>query len=475
MSLSAFGQIEHDVNKNGGNTESNSINDIDSIRFIGNSMEIILNNGTVESHTISHINNVTFSGQSIGSVDYMNCEAATINGLIVEGTGVLNGVFIEVDYTGGNGGLHNGQIVNSTGVTGLTAELVAGNFSIGAGTLTFIITGTPNSSGVATFPINIGGETCDLTVYVNPSEVQSLNCFGATIYGTLLEGAVANGVYIEVDYTGGNGGFHNGQIVNSTGNTGLTAELMAGNFAIGAGTLTYTITGTANSSGTAIFALNVGGQTCNLEVAVVYPWALGAVFCSDTTEIVNVTNPITGKVWMDRNLGAVRAAFHGSDYGSYGDLYQWGRGPDGHQCRNSATTYTLSASDQPGHGLFILSNSLPCDWRTPQNGTLWQGTNGINNPCPIGYRLPTKTEFDAELSSWISNDASGAYNSPLKWSLNGGRYPTDGSINAVGNGGNAWSSTLNGSYSYTIGFLSNNAFVNSPLRANGAAVRCIKD
>jgi serine/threonine protein kinase len=72
------------------------------------------------------------------------------------------------------------------------------------------------------------------------------------------------------------------------------------------------------------------------------------------TAVVNVTNPATGRVWMDRNLGASRAATSSTDAQAYGDLYQWGRAADGHQKRTSATTTTLSSGDQPGHGSFIL-------------------------------------------------------------------------------------------------------------------------
>lgn len=98
---------------------------------------------------------------------------------------------------------------------------------------------------------------------------------------------------------------------------------------------------------------------------------------------------------------------------AYGDLYQWGRAADGHQKRNSPTTSTLSSSDQPGHGSFILAPP-PLDWRSPQNDNLWQGVNGVNNPWPVGYRLPTEAEWEAEEQTWSSSDAAGAFASPLK-------------------------------------------------------------
>jgi hypothetical protein len=244
--------------------------------------------------------------------------------------------------------------------------------------------------------------------------IMTLNCSAATNNGTLTAGVAASGVSFVVPYTGGSGGTHSGQVVASTGVTGLTATLAAGAFANGNGNLTFTISGTPSAAGTASFALNIGGQSCVLSRSVTsggsYP--AGSVFCaSGPAAVVDVTNPATGKTWMDRNLGASQVATFPLDTSAYGDLYQWGRGSDGHQCRNSPTTSTLSSTDQPGHGSFIFS---PSDWRSPQNGNLWQGLSGINNPCPSGYRLPTEAELNSERLSWISNNAAGAFASPLK-------------------------------------------------------------
>ncbi|MGR0482066.1 MAG: hypothetical protein ACTFAL_11865 [Candidatus Electronema sp. V4] len=103
-----------------------------------------------------------------------------------------------------------------------------------------------------------------------------------------------------------------------------------------------------------------------------------------------------------------------TDTEAYGDLYQWGREKDGHEKRTSGTTATLSALDNLGHGNFITSNITPYDWRSPQNNNLWQGVNGVNNPCPTGFRLPTKDEWQGKINSWISKNAAGAFASPLK-------------------------------------------------------------
>lgn len=193
------------------------------------------------------------------------------------------------------------------------------------------------------------------------------------------------------------------------------------------------------------------------------------------TEVVEVTNPETGRIWMDRNLGASRAAISSDDTEAYGDLYQWGRAADGHESRTSGTISTLSSSDTPGHGNFILVSSEPYDWRNPQNDNLWQGVSGTNNPCPSGYRLPTEAEWEAERASWSSNDATGAFASPLKLTVAGGRTYSYGFLYNVGSAGTYWSGTAIGTSSHSLSFFSSNASMGFGSRANGFSVRCIKD
>jgi uncharacterized protein (TIGR02145 family) len=186
----------------------------------------------------------------------------------------------------------------------------------------------------------------------------------------------------------------------------------------------------------------------------------------------------TGRIWMDRNLGATRVATSSTDAAAYGDFYQWGRGADGHQLLNSPNTDTKSSTDQPGNGNFILEsdNSNPYDWRIPQNPNLWQGVNGDNNPCPSGFRLPTAAEWDAERLSWSSNDAVGAFTSPLKLPLAGYRSFYNGGISLLGTDGYYWSSTVNGFYSRSLSFRPLGANVTiTDYRANGNSVRCIKN
>jgi hypothetical protein len=215
------------------------------------------------------------------------------------------------------------------------------------------------------------------------------------------------------------------------------------------------------------------GTTVTLSVNIGPSYPAGTVHCNGTpTAVVDVTNPTTGKTWMDRNLGASRAATSSTDANAYGDLYQWGRRSDGHQCRNSTTTTILSSTDQPGNGNFIIGSS---DWRNPQNNNLWQGVNGVNNPCPNGYRLPTETEINAERLSWSANTSVGAFASPLKLPMAGIRSNSIGSLFNVGSFGYYWSSTVSGTESRGLFFSSGAANMIISIRANGLSVRCIKN
>jgi len=189
----------------------------------------------------------------------------------------------------------------------------------------------------------------------------------------------------------------------------------------------------------------------------------------------DVYNPKTGKIWMDRNLGATQVATSSTDEASYGDLYQWGRSTDGHQIRTSETTSDLSITDTPGHANFILAPSSPYDWLSNQKTNLWQSVSGVNNPCPTGYRIPTDTELDAERASWSSNNAAGAFASPLKLPMAGLRSNFNGSLSSVGSFGCYWSSIVDGTYSRRLNFSSSDAYVFSTYRAFGGSVRCLKE
>ena len=128
------------------------------------------------------------------------------------------------------------------------------------------------------------------------------------------------------------------------------------------------------------------------------------ITCIHAQSVESVTNANTGRTWMNRNLGASQVAVSITDDSAYGSLFQWGRQADGHQLRTSSSTSVVSQTEIPANDLFIWGGD---DWLSPENNNLWQGVNGINNPFPEGFRVPTAAEWQEEMSSWSSTDGEG--------------------------------------------------------------------
>jgi uncharacterized protein (TIGR02145 family) len=186
--------------------------------------------------------------------------------------------------------------------------------------------------------------------------------------------------------------------------------------------------------------------------------------------VVDITSS-SGKIWMDRNLGASQVASSANDANAYGGYFQWGRFADGHQVSNSATTTTTSNSDTPADGKFI---NVIADWRTTPNNTLWQGIGGTNNPCPNGYRVPTSTELNNEFTVLNITNTTNAASSILKIPANGYRDTTG--VLTAGSIAHFWTSTasgVNSSY-FTISSTSVTLYASTAGKGYGMAVRCIK-
>ncbi len=388
---------------------------------------------------------------------FSNCPGVA-SGALTQGSNytAASNMTITLGYTGGNGGGYAAVSQPSTGVTGLFANLAAGNFASGSGSLVFTITGTPASSGTASFSVSVGGQTCTVQIAVNPGQATVsafTNCPG-TVSGSLMQGTAytaSNNITITLNYSGGNGNGYSAQSVPSTGVTGLTATLNAGTLQAGSGSLVFNITGTPTGSGTA---------------SVTYG---------------TIASPTTGACFLDRNLGASAVATAYNDYTGYGDLFQWGRGADGHQRINwtsatagspvNGTTTTLSSSDVPGNALFITPTSSSGDWRSSQNDNLWQGVSGINNPCPGGWHVPTQPEWAAETG--ITNYTTGY--SQLKLTVAGWRVFGSGALTNANINGDYWSSSVsNGTGSTYFGMGSSSVGTTFGYRAYGFSVRCRK-
>jgi uncharacterized repeat protein (TIGR02543 family) len=140
-------------------------------------------NIVIAGKTCSLTRNISLPEASLSA---LNCNSALHTGSLVVGT-AASSVNSDIPYSGANGGTYINQSINSTGVLGLKAELVSGTLSNGAGNLNVIISGTPNTSGTASFEINIGGKTCTLTRNVNASTyIVTLDPNGGSVSTTSL-------------------------------------------------------------------------------------------------------------------------------------------------------------------------------------------------------------------------------------------------------------------------------------------------
>lgn len=234
--------------------------------------------------------------------------------------------------------------------------------------------------------------------------IAALNCASTTNNGTLRVGSAASNVTSAVPYTGGNGGTYPVQTVSSTGVTGLTATLAAGAFSNGAGTLNYTITGTPSSSGTAAFAISIGGQSCsftrvvngngsgplNIETLLIPAgtFSMG----SPTSELLREPEEEQHQVTL--------SAFRMSKYEISNALYATFL-----NARSIGSNGIYAAGAYPTEVL-IFSNSLSgLVW----SGTQWQPVAGKENFPAVNVSWYGATEFAAYAGGRLPTEAEWEY------------------------------------------------------------------
>ena len=132
--------------------------------------------------------------------------------------------------------------------------------------------------------------------------IDSIDCNSAVL-PNLVKGTAVNDAPFGVEYSGGNGGDFAKLVIQSIGVKGLTATLQKGTLENGDGTLDFTLSGTPDSGGDAIFQLNIGGKTCDVKVQVAAP----SVSISKTStrsdySVVGEIIPYTIEVKNDGNV-----------------------------------------------------------------------------------------------------------------------------------------------------------------------------
>ena len=199
-----------------------------------------------------------------------------------------------------------------------------------------------------------------------------------------------------------------------------------------------------------------------------------------------IKSDITVKYWMDRNLGATQVATGSDDVLSYGYLYQWGRGNDGHELKSSETSTTQQGANTNVN--FISGNK---DWLATKDNFRWIGQDGVAkgayDPCPTKFRLPTDRELRAEIEDYHTrgNDQHNLIDN-LKFTLAGRRNYLSGEKELESLHGYYWTSTFDTDFypDYTRGIMVQaetdlpvnfTAKTNLWERAFGFSVRCIKE
>lgn len=213
---------------------------------------------------------------------------------------------------------------------------------------------------------------------------------------------------------------------------------------------------------------------------------------------------IDGVVWAPVNCGYLKSLSYLLGY-PYGKLYQWGR----KYGQGYSTQYdesegiikdgpvSLITGQSESNQKYVFKNiSSPWDWLSSPDGTLWNsGTEDAPkktsyDPCPAGWRVPTRKELCglvANSSSWTSNSdgqngywvtGSKAYSSsaPKVFLPAAGNRRRDSQATTRTSYGYYWSSGSLDVGAYDI-FFSKNGITedDNSRRVSGYSVRCVQE
>ncbi|MEN5132789.1 FISUMP domain-containing protein [Elizabethkingia anophelis] len=199
------------------------------------------------------------------------------------------------------------------------------------------------------------------------------------------------------------------------------------------------------------------------------------------------TDPANFKEFMCQNLGATEGINPFSpEAGNHGAKYQWGYKPINEN--SSDDRYYTQADDQNNPG------KIP-GWNRKEvpNGS-WSDTSKTeNDPCPRGYRVPTKAQWQAvidnnpnveRVGSWVDSDGnytSALYfrnrsnNRTLMLPAAGFRDERNGNLYLRGYIGYYSSSSEFSYYCRYLNFLGNDVYVTNYDRTAGFSVRCVAE
>jgi hypothetical protein len=328
------------------------------------------------------------------------------------------------------------------------------------------------------------------------------NCSNPGFSANFVKGSPAT-VTFTLNYVNSPGGSF--PSFTSTTVNRITITAPSGTLNAGAGSITFTASGTPVAAGFFTIPVSIRGSTCNLQIIVLNPATTesngdpGATVGSTGVVRFNYQNQAVtyktvraadGKIWLQQNLGSPKVASNSIDAASYGHLFQWGRWDDGHQLQNSSTIVGNSSLQNPsqiasGNPGFIKSEPLSLAWwgvgslsTDTWSGNMPTSTNG-KNPCAslgAGWRMPTASEWQNVINQEGISDTYNAFQSNLRLPAGAVRFFNNGIVHVNGDIGYAWTSTADGPNAKAV-FISNayGLFISPTERGNGYPCRCIKD
>jgi uncharacterized protein (TIGR02145 family) len=203
-------------------------------------------------------------------------------------------------------------------------------------------------------------------------------------------------------------------------------------------------------------------------------------------------------VWKEfdcYNLAAIGKSTHDDPFipswRLIGGYWQWGRkGPDPSQWYDTNTEHFAHGPTGPDYNEANKDSISGWDSNYAPDGAWSDSTKTANDPCPAGYRVPTKNQWRgiienntlSNVGSWspsITNyNSAGFFGSDLMLPAAGDRSGFDGALDIRGNRGYYWSSTETGSdNAWGLNIVSGNAYTSDFYggRRHGNTIRCISE
>jgi len=236
-----------------------------------------------------------------------------------------------------------------------------------------------------------------------PGVVQSLNCSGINVLGVLEQNIFTESVIISIPYNGGNGEHYDAATFTSSGVEGFSAQLTEGDFNTGDGVIYLQVYGATEGIGTATFEINLGGQSCTVNVQVNPILAgptgvptVGSYYQGGRIAYIFQPNDGSNSAF---GAGYVPGEVHGIIVANNNiGLYPWGC--DGYSWSN----------DQTGLGWGLYNTTGYLNWGCNEPWTANPATLELNMNGYTDWVLPSSGELSLILGSyWLSTIPSYQY------------------------------------------------------------------